>query len=86
MKKIEMSDCKSIIVSKFTEPNKINNIRNILLVKISYEIICIADLIQPNKAYFEIEDQPAINHAMLKPNEHIIAKNILYSISFISSP
>jgi hypothetical protein len=41
---------------------------------------------QPKIAYFEADDHPAINQAILKPKEQIIERNILYSISFISSP
>src|SRR5574343_620094 len=81
-----ISDCKSVINSKFTLPKIKKIIKKIVLVNISYDIICNEALTVPNNAYFDVEDQPATNQAQLKPKEQTIEKKILYSISPTSSP
>lgn len=72
--------------SKLVVPVITNKFKNTALVINSYDIICIAALTQPNKAYLETDAQPATSQAILNPNEQQIAKKILYSTPSISSP
>jgi|GWRWMinimDraft_5_1066013.scaffolds.fasta_scaffold14629_3 hypothetical protein len=86
MKKIDIFCCNFEISSKFTEPKIKKFTSKTLLIITSYDIICTPDLKHPRMAYFDNDDQPDINHAILKPKEHIIEKKILYSMSLIFSP
>ena len=48
-----------MIVCKFRLPDNINTPTNAKPIAISYAMICAADLIEPRKAYFELDAQPA---------------------------